>query len=88
MNKIVFGILTILFNQIGVPCFITGNVKAGILRIVFGVITCGIIALINAIMGIIQGIKILCMSDEAYEAADKATLLSGIPSGKPKADAE
>ena len=86
MNKIVFGILTILFNQIGVPCFIAGNVKAGILRIVFGFISCGVIAIINGIMGIIQGIKILTMSDEAYEAADKATLLTGIPSGKPKAE--
>ena len=88
MNKIVFGILTILFNQIGVPCFIAGNAKAGILRIVLGVVTCGIIGFINAILGIIQGIKILTMSDEAYEAADKATLLAGIPSGKPKAEAE
>ena len=40
------------------------------------------IACINEVMGIIQGIKILCMSDEDYAAADKATLLMGIPSGK------
>ena len=82
MNKIVFGILTILFNSIGVPCFIQGNVKAGILRIVLGVVTCGVIGFINEIMGIIQGIKILCMSDEEYAAADKSTLLLGVPSGK------
>lgn len=86
MNKIVFGILTILFNSLGVPCFIAGNVKAGILRIVLGVVTCGILSCVNGIMGIIKGIQILVMSDEAYEAADKATLLSGIPSGKPKAE--
>ena len=86
MNKIVFGILTILFNSIGVPCFMVGNVKAGILRIVLGVVTCGIIGVINEILGIIQGIKILVMSAEDFEAADKVTLLSGIPSGKPKAE--
>lgn len=88
MNKVVFGILTILFNQIGVPCFIAGNAKAGILRIVLGAVTCGILFAVNAIIGIIQGIKILTMSDEAYEAADKATLLAGVPSGKPKAEAD
>ncbi len=93
MNKIAFGILTILFNTIGVPCFIAGKAKAGIIRIILDVVlsfVCvGVVfSIINGIMGIIQGIKILCMSNEAYEAADKATLLAGIPSGKPKAEAD
>ena len=81
-NKVLFGIMTIIFNSIGVPCFMQGKVGAGILRIVLGVVTCGVISVINEIMGIIQGIKILCMSDEEYAAADKATLLMGVPSGK------
>ena len=81
-NKILFGIMTIIFNSIGVPCFMQGKVKAGVLRIVLGIITFGIISFINEIMGIVKGIQILCMSDEEYEAADKATLLMGVPSGK------
>ena len=81
-NKILFGVMTIIFNSIGIPCFMQGKVKAGILRIVLGIVTCGVISLINEIMGIVQGIKILCMSDEEYAAADKATLLMGVPSGK------
>ena len=81
-NKILFGIMTIIFNAIGVPCFMQGKTKAGVLRIVLYCVTFGIVGLINEILGIIQGIKILCMSDEDYAAADKATLLSGIPSGK------
>jgi hypothetical protein len=81
-NKILYGIMTIVFNSIGVPCFMQGKVKAGVLRIVLGVVSFGVIGCINEIMGIIQGIKILCMSDEDYAAADKATLLMGIPSGK------
>lgn len=81
-NKVLFGIMTIIFNSIGVPCFMQGKVGAGILRIVLGVVTCGVISVINEIMGIVQGIKILCMSDEEYAAADKATLLMGVPSGK------
>ena len=86
-NKILFGIMCILFNSIGVPCFMQGNTKAGILRIVLYVVTCGILGFVNGIMGIILGIKVLTMSNEDYEA-NKATLAMGIPSGKPKAEAD
>jgi hypothetical protein len=44
-------------------------------------VTCGVIGFINEIMGIIQGIKILCMSDEEF-AEKKETLFMGVPSGK------
>lgn len=77
-NRVLFGVLTILFNNIGVPCFIQGNVKAGILRIVFGAISCQIISIINFIKGIILGIEILKMSDEEY-AERKGTFAAGIP---------
>ena len=77
-NRVLFGVLTILFNNIGVPCFILGKAKAGILRIVLNFVTCGIIGLINFVKGIILGIKILKMTDEEY-AAQKDTLLDGIP---------
>ena len=80
-NKILYGIMTIIFNSIGVPCFMQGKVKAGVLRIVLGCITFGVVGFINEIMGIIQGIKILCMSDEEF-AEKKETLFMGIPSGK------
>ena len=79
-NRVLFGIMTIIFNSIGVPCFMAGKVKAGILRIVLGIITCDVIAIINFIKGIILGIKILKMSDEEF-AEKKETLFSGIPSG-------
>ena len=77
-NRILFGIMCILFNSYGVPCFMQGQAKTGILRIVFGVISCGIIAIINEIQGIILGIQILKMSDEEY-AEKKGTLSKGIP---------
>ena len=79
-NRIVFGIMTIIFNAVGVPCFMAGKVKTGILRIVLGMVTFGVISLINEIMGIILGIKILCMSDEEFQA-NKETLFMGVPSG-------
>lgn len=78
-NKILYGIMTIIFNAIGVPCFMQGKVKEGIIRIVLGIITLNVFFIINEIFGIIQGIKILCMSDEEYAAADKATLIAGFP---------
>lgn len=78
MNKTTFGILTIIFNSYGVPCFIQGNVKTGILRIVLALVTCGIVGLINFIKGIMLGIEILKMTDEEFEEK-KATITSGIP---------
>jgi hypothetical protein len=79
-NRILFGIMTLIFNCYGVPCFMAGKIKAGILRIVLGIITCDVIMIINFIKGIILGIKILKMSDEEF-AEKKETLFSGIPSG-------
>lgn len=78
MNKTTFGILTIILNSYGVPCFIQGKIKTGILRIVLGIVTCGIIGIINVIKGIILGIQILKMTDEEFEAV-KDTITSGIP---------
>lgn len=80
-NKILYGIMTLLFNSYGVPCFMQGKVKAGVLRIVLAIVTFGIIGIINGIMGIILGIQILCMTDQEYNEK-KETLLKGVPSGK------
>ena len=74
-NKVLFGVMCIIFNSYGVPCFMQGQVKTGILRIVLAFVTCEII---NVIKGIILGIQVLKMSDEEY-AAKKGTLSSGIP---------
>lgn len=77
-NRILFGIMCIIFNSYGIPCFMQGHVKTGILRIVLGCVTCGVIGIINTIQGIILGITVLKMSDEEY-AQKKGTLSRGIP---------
>lgn len=82
MNKTVFGVMTIIFNCFGVPNFMAGDVKSGILKIVFAFITFGVIEIINIIKGIIQGIKILKMTDEEFAAADLKSLVVGIPAIK------
>lgn len=80
-NRILFGIMCIIFNSYGVPCFLQGQTKTGILRIVLSVVTLGILGVYNAIMGIILGIKVLKMSDEEF-AAQKEKLSAGIPAVK------
>ena len=82
-NKVLFGIMCILFNSIGVPCFMQGKTKTGILRIVLSIIPIAgqVIAAINGIMGIILGIKVLQMSEEDY-AAQKMDLDMGFPKAK------
>ena len=77
-NKVLFGIMCIIFNSIGVPCFMQGNVGKGIARIVLGVVSCGVIGVINEIMGIILGVQVLKMTDEEYEQV-KATISKGVP---------
>ena len=77
-NRILFGIMCINFNSNGIPCFMQGHVKTGILRIVLGCVTCGVIGIINTIQGIILGITVLKMSDEEY-AQKKGTLSRGVP---------
>ena len=81
-NRVLYGVMTIIFNALGVPCFMQGKTKNGILAIVLAVVTCGIVELINIIKGIIMGIKILKMTDEEYANTDKVTLLDVIPSVK------
>ena len=77
-NKILFGIMCIIFNCIGVPCFMQGHVKTGVLRIVLAVVTFGVVEIINVVKGIILGIQVLKMSDEEYNAK-KGNISSGIP---------
>lgn len=77
-NRVLFGVMCIIFNSIGVPCFMQGEIKKGILRIVLGIITFGIIEIINAVKGIILGIEVLKMTDEEF-AEKKYTLSSGFP---------
>ncbi len=79
-NRVFYGIMTLIFNSIGVPCFLQGKVGKGVLRIVLNFISFGLIGLINGIMGIILGIEILRMSDEEFDDR-KGSLLKGIPAG-------
>ena len=77
-NRVLFGVMCIIFNSYGVPCFMQGEVKKGVIRIILSVITFGVIGIINFVKGIILGIEVLKMTDEEY-AERKNTLSSGFP---------
>lgn len=77
-DKLTYGLLTLLLNSYGATSFMQGNTQKGIFTIVSSIITFGIIGIINAIKGLILGIKILQMSDEEFAATDKATLTDAI----------
>lgn len=80
-NRVLFGIMMIIFNSYGVPCFMQGKISTGILRIVLAIVTFGVIGVINTVKGIILGVKILKMSDEEY-AQRKGTFDTGIPAAR------
>lgn len=61
-NKLVCGLLAILFGGLGIHYFIIGKTAAGFINILLAVVTCGIWSLIN----LIQGIMILCMSEDEW----------------------
>lgn len=77
-NKILFGIMCIIFNSFGVPCFMQKRIKQGVFRIVLAFVTFGVIGIINEIKGIILGIQVLKMSDEEYQEK-KYSIASGVP---------
>ena len=74
-NKVVFAILTLLFNQIGLTGFLTGKTMKSVGAILSAAITLGVVGIINAIKGILNAIKIFQMSDEDFAAANKADLV-------------
>lgn len=68
-DKVLFGVMTIIFHAVGVPYFMRGKKKQGITHIILSCVTFGVAALIYEIQGIIRGIKVLTMTDEAYMEA-------------------
>ena len=78
MNKTTYGVLVLLLNGYGMASFLNGNTNKGIFTIVSSFITLGILGFVNVIKGILMGIKILQMTDEEFEASDKATFEDSI----------
>ncbi len=82
-NRVTFGVMCMVFNPLGVPCFMQGRIKLGIKRLMLSLFTIGIGFMINFIKGIILGARILKMSDQDF-ARNKYNLSSGAPRLKEK----
>ena len=62
-NKVLCGIMAILFGTLGIQYFILGKVAGGFITILLSIITCGAWGIIT----LIQGILMLCMSDSEFQ---------------------
>ncbi|MEL4306607.1 TM2 domain-containing protein [Joostella sp. CR20] len=65
-KKIVAGLLAILLGTFGIHKFILGYQKEGIIMLLCSVLSCGILAPIIYIIGIIEGIIYLTKSDAEF----------------------
>ena len=67
-NKIVAGVLAILLGSLGIHHFYLGSTTAGIILLLVTVLTCFAGSAITGIIGLIEGILLLVMPDEDFDA--------------------
>jgi TM2 domain-containing membrane protein YozV len=62
-QKIVAGLLGILLGGLGVHHFYLGSTMAGVIELIATFVTCGI----GGLVGLIEGILLLVMSDQDFD---------------------
>jgi TM2 domain-containing membrane protein YozV len=62
-KKIAAGILAILLGPLGIHKFLLGYTNTGIIWLIISICTCGIV---TSILGLIEGIIYLTMSDDEF----------------------
>jgi TM2 domain-containing membrane protein YozV len=67
-NKVVAGILGILLGALGIHHFYLGSTVAGVILLAVSLVSCGFLAPISGIIGLVEGIMILVMSDAEFDA--------------------
>jgi len=65
-KKIVAGILGIVIGGLGIHKFILGYQKEGLIMLLVSVLSCGMLAPVMHIIGIIEGVMYLTKSDEDF----------------------
>jgi TM2 domain-containing membrane protein YozV len=65
-NKVVAGIFGILLGGLGIHKFILGYTGTGIIMLLISVLSCGILAPIIHLIGLIEGIIYLTKSDDDF----------------------
>jgi TM2 domain-containing membrane protein YozV len=62
-KKLLAGLLGILLGWTGAHRFVLGDTTGGVIRLVIGLVTCGV----GGIIGLIEGIIYLTKSDEDFQ---------------------
>ena len=68
-NKNVAGIMAIFFGSLGIHYFYLGDNKKGTKYLLIALLTFGVGAMVLEVLGIIDGVKLLSMSDDEFNAA-------------------
>lgn len=67
-NKIVAGVLAILLGSLGIHHFYLGSTTAGLVLLVASVLTCFVATAVTGVIGLVEGILLLVMPDEEFDA--------------------
>ncbi len=65
-SKVVAGILGILLGSLGIHKFYLGYTAPGVIMLLATLLTCGALGVVMEIIGLIEGVKYLCMTDEEF----------------------
>jgi len=65
-NRVAAGVLGIVIGSFGIHKFVIGNTTPGLIMLLVTVLTCGFGGIAMHIIGIIEGIKYLTMSDAEF----------------------
>lgn len=65
-KKILAGILAIVLGGLGIHKFVLGYTTEGVIMLLISVLSCGMLAVIPSVIGIVEGIMYLTKSDEEF----------------------
>jgi TM2 domain-containing membrane protein YozV len=65
-NRIAAGVLGIMLGTLGIHKFVLGRVGAGLVMLLFTVLTCGWGAIVMHVIGVIEGIIYLTRTEEQF----------------------
>ena len=65
-KKVLAGVLGIVVGAFGIHKFVLGYTTEGVIMLLITVLSCGILAIIPSVIGIVEGIIYLTKSDEEF----------------------
>lgn len=65
-SKVAAGLLGIFLGYLGIHKFYLGYTAPGVIMLLCTILSCGLLGAVMVIIGLIEGIKYLCMSDEEF----------------------